>query len=167
MKNLRLIKELKKHNESAVIRAHGQGGFCVVKAIQFRLEPDVIILLDEADTEHRDYDPHNATVKGLIEQLYKYNPNAEIKMHEKDGNNVLFVVSYVGNDDFVILEDKTDSDLSSELEARFTYASENQIDELDFFMDLLETGFTLEDIKTCLPDRYNYTKEFMEEHGLV
>ena len=55
----------------------------------------------------------------------------------------------------------------SELYARFENASENDVDELDFFMDLLDTGFTLEDIKENLPDRYEYSKAFLEDHGLI
>ena len=44
---------------------------------------------------------------------------------------------------------------------------EMQMDELDFFLDLLDMGITLEDIKECCPDKYEYSKIFMEEHGLV
>lgn len=103
----------------------------------------------------------------MIKELQKYNPNAEVKLHYKEGNNALFVVAYVGDENNVVIEDKSDNDLGSELDARFTYASENDIDELDFFRDLLETGFTLDDIKENLPDRYEYSKEFLEEHGLI
>ena len=57
--------------------------------------------------------------------------------------------------------------LGSELYERFNFASENQLDELDFFTDLIETGFTLDDIKENLPDKYEYSKQFLEEHGLI
>ena len=50
---------------------------------------------------------------------------------------------------------------------RFNQAVEDGEDELEFFTDLLELGFTLEDIKENAPDRYEYSKNFMEEHGLV
>ena len=107
------------------------------------------------------------TVERMIKELKKYNPKAEVKMHYKDGYNALFVVSYVGKDDTVIIEDKSDNDLRSELSARFEHASEIQMDELDFFLDLLEIGITLEDIKENLPEKYEYSKKFMEEHGLI
>lgn len=58
-------------------------------------------------------------------------------------------------------------DLSYELSTRFEKASAEQMDELDFFMDLLETGFTLDDIREKLPHKYEYSKKFCEEHGLV
>ena len=38
--------------------------------------------------------------------------------------------------------------------------------ELDFFMDLIDMGITLKDIKEFCPDKYDYSKSFMEEHGL-
>ena len=41
------------------------------------------------------------------------------------------------------------------------------MDELDFFMDLLDTGITLADIKLYYPEKYEYSKKFMEEHGLI
>lgn len=106
-------------------------------------------------------------VSRMIKELQKFNPDAEVKMHYKDGYNALFVVAYQNNDSVVTIEDKSDNDLGSELGARFEYASENNIDELDFFMNLLELGFTLEDIKENLPDKYEYSKQFLEEHGLI
>lgn len=106
----------------------------------------------------------------MIEKLETYkklNPNAEVKLHHKEGNNALFVVSFVGNNDVVVIEDKSDNDLRSELNERFNNASEESRDELDFFIDLLETGFTLNDIKENLPEKYEYSKKFLEEHGLI
>ena len=62
---------------------------------------------------------------------------------------------------------KTGGGLRDDLAARFTRAGEEQEDELDFFLDLMESGVTLEDIRRCLPERYEYSREFCEEHGLV
>ena len=106
-------------------------------------------------------------VSRMIKELQKYNPDAEVKLHHKEGYNALFVVQYVNGEDTVIIEDKSNNDLSSELNVRFQYAAENDIDELDFFMDLIETGFTLDDIKKNLPEKYKYSKQFLEEHGLI
>ena len=41
------------------------------------------------------------------------------------------------------------------------------MDELDFFMDLFDMGITLADIELYYPERYEYSKRFMEEHGLI
>lgn len=83
------------------------------------------------------------------------------------GDPVLFVVSRVNDNDSIVLEDENVNDLSSELEARFATAVEEQWDELYFFMDLLDTGFTLADINKYCPEKYEYSKKFMEEHGLI
>ena len=106
-------------------------------------------------------------VKYLIERLQKFDLEAEVKLHGLKGNNLLFVNQFVGHEDIVILEDKGDNDLSSELDERYRCAGEVFDSELDFYMDLLDTGFTLEDIKENLPDVYESTKMFCEEHGLV
>lgn len=59
------------------------------------------------------------------------------------------------------------NDMREELNARFEHAAEIGMDELDFFMELLECGITLDDIKEFLPDGYEYSKVFMEDHGLM
>lgn len=59
------------------------------------------------------------------------------------------------------------SNKTKDLSERFKKASELQMDELDFFTELLEAGYNLEDIKEDLPEKYEYSKNFMEEHGLI
>lgn len=102
-----------------------------------------------------------------ILQLGNISTDYEIKMHSLDGNPVLFVVSYLNIPNIAVIEDASDNDLSSELEARFEKAANELMDELDFFMDLLDTGFTLYDIEKYLPKKYKYSKNFMENHGLI
>lgn len=106
-------------------------------------------------------------VKRMLNELQKFNPDAEVKLHCRNGNNALFVLAYVGDEKTVVIEDASDNDLRSELCARFTNASEEQTDELDFFMDLFELGFTLDDIKENVPEKYEFSKTFCEEHGLI
>lgn len=115
-------------------------------------------------------------IKRLIKQLQKFAeemPEAEVRLNDKSGSEALFAVAIENTDahpelkNVVWIESKDDIDMGEELEARFANAAEEQLDELDFFMDLLDTGFTLDDIKTYVPDRYEYAKTFMEEHGLI
>lgn len=56
--------------------------------------------------------------------------------------------------------------LREEIAAKFEKASEDQIDELDFFLELMDAGITLELIRKYYPEKYDYSKSFMEEHGL-
>lgn len=107
------------------------------------------------------------TVERLIKQLENYNPKAEVRLNDRRGTTALFAVALADNDNFVWIEGKDDIDLGEEISARFERASEIQMDELDFFMDLIDMGITLKDIELYCPDKYGYSKEFMEEHGLI
>ena len=57
---------------------------------------------------------------------------------------------------------------SEKLKMHFKSAETEQIDELDFFMEMLERGFTLNDFEKILDDlTFYYVKNFMEKHGLI
>lgn len=107
------------------------------------------------------------TVERLIKQLENYNPKAEVRLNDCRGTTALFAVALADNDDLVWIEGKDDIDLGEEISARFQRASEIQMDELDFFMDLLDMGITLKDIELYCPEKYEYSKNFMEDHGLI
>lgn len=107
------------------------------------------------------------TVEKLIEQLKKYNPKAEVRLNDPQGTTALFAVAFTNNDNLVWIEGKDDIDLGTEISARFTNALKSQMDELDFFMDLINTGITLNDIQLYCPEKYEYSKNFMEQHGLI
>lgn len=64
------------------------------------------------------------------------------------------------------------ANLKKEISTRFEKAAEMvstdaQPDELDFFLDLLYDGITLDDIKIYCPEKYEYSRDFMENHGLT
>lgn len=107
------------------------------------------------------------TVERLINQLKNYNPKAEVRLNDHKGEIALFTVTLADNDNLVWIEGKDDIDLGAEISARFKRASEIQMDELEFFMDLLDMGITLKDIELYYPEVYEYSKMFMEEHGLI
>lgn len=84
-----------------------------------------------------------------------------------DNNNNMVMYCTVDQDSkHCALVCKGEMDVSSALEARFEAAVENQEDELDFFTELLESGYTLADLRYS-DDRYLYAKQFMEDHGLL
>ena len=107
------------------------------------------------------------TVERLIKQLENYSPKAEVKLNDYKGEVALFALALANDDNTVWIEGKDDIDLGEEISARFANASEIQTDELDFFLDLLDMGITLEDIRLYCQDKYEYSKSFMEEHGLI
>ena len=95
--------------------------------------------------------------------------NAEVTLHNRFGEPVLFVVALASDDNKVWLETESDNDMSSELSARFENALENQIDELDFYLEKLsEIGITVDMVRKYMGDEIaNHMKEFCEEHGLI
>lgn len=107
------------------------------------------------------------TVERLIKQLKNYNPKAEVRLNDHKGDVALFALALKDNDNVVWIEGKDDIDLGEEISARFQRANEIQMDELDFFMDLFDMGITLADIELYYLERYEYSKRFMEEHGLI
>lgn len=107
------------------------------------------------------------TVERLIKQLENYNLKAEVRLNDCRGTTALFSVALADNDDIVWIEGKDDIDLGEEISARFERENEIQMDELDFFIDLLDMGITLKDIELYCPDKYEYSKTFMEDHGLI
>lgn len=52
-----------------------------------------------------------------------------------------------------------------EIELRTAIAERDEMDELDYFIALFR-DFTLDDLKYD-PSKYEYAKEFAEEHGLI
>lgn len=105
-----------------------------------------------------------------LQELEKSMPNAEVRLNHVRGAEALFALAVSNRPEFnniVWIEGKDDIDLGEEISARFDNAFDNGVDELDFFMDLIETGITLEDIKQFTPNKYEYSKYFMETHGLI
>ena len=105
-------------------------------------------------------------VKKLMKILETCPPDAEVKLHHFDGPNLLSVCQ-VANKDIVYLKDASSDDLRADLDARFEELLGKAMTEQEFFTDLVDTGFHLEDIKTHLPEKYEYSKEITKKYGLV
>lgn len=166
MKVKKTIELLKNEKPTARVYWDGlneQNGFV---QIDYREDENTVVLanLPYANEKNHAYRPI-ISVESLLTCLQKLPSDADVIV--ATGDPVLFVVSYDKFPDQVILEDWHNNDLSSELDARFEVAAEKQWDELDFFMDLLDTGFTLADINKYCSEKYEYSKKFMEEHGLI
>lgn len=86
------------------------------------------------------------TVEKLINQLKKYNPKAEVRLNNHQGTIAFFAVAFTNSDNLVWIEGKDDIDLGEEISARFENVIETQMDELDFFMELIDIGISLGDI---------------------
>lgn len=107
-------------------------------------------------------------VKTLIENLQCMPQEAEVKLHHFTGEEVLFALKIKGDDKIVWLETESDNDMKEEIGARFAYAEENQLDELDFYTNLLEIGINVEMVRKYIGNETaDHMKQFCEEHGLM
>lgn len=157
MKINMLKSQLYKCDVNAKVKLHGRNGYGV---------SDIDIAGTTVVLTGGKFDTLN--VSDILSALHRIPDDYEVKLEKASGNNLLFVVSYVGNNDIIVLADKSDCDLSFELYERFQYASEHLLDELDFFIELFETGFTIDDLRENLnKDKFEYAKKFAEEHGLL
>ena len=106
-------------------------------------------------------------VKTLIRKLEKMDPEAEIRLHDKSGEPVLFVLSAKKFPD-VWLQTEGDVDMSDEIQARFDDAIENGTDELDVYMEMLEAGIDVPMVRKYLGDESaDHMQDFCEGHGLI
>lgn len=164
MKVKKAIELLKNENPTAKVYWNELDGQYGLVQIENREEENKVVLsnLSNVNGNYNDYKPI-ISVETLLTCLKKLPDDADVVV--ATGDPVLFVISYGKYPDRVVLKDW--HALTSELEALFATAAKEQWDELDFFMDLLETGFTLADINKYCPEKYEYSKKFMEEHGLL
>lgn len=106
-------------------------------------------------------------VKNLMKRLEKMNPEATVKLNDKNGEELLFVLSLQNDDHTVWLESESDVDMANEIQTRFDDAIENGIDELDVYMEMLETGISAEMVRKYLGDEAaNHMEQFCKEHAL-
>ena len=112
-------------------------------------------------------------ISKLIDHLKKFekrNPDADVKLHNKAGESVLFVMGIKGDDDTVWIESESDADMAAELDERFK-SIEYIIDEeklYAFYKELLDTGITPKMVDKYLG--FNYAAKmliFCHEHKLL
>lgn len=106
-------------------------------------------------------------VKTLIKKLEKMDPEAEVRLHDKAGEPVLFVLSAKKIPD-VWLQTESDVDMADEIQSRFDDAIENGTDELDVYMEMLEAGIIVPMVRKYLGDKAaDHMLDFCEGHGLI
>lgn len=108
------------------------------------------------------------TVEKAMKLLSKMNPKAELKMHNRFGEPVLFVVALANDDSTVWLECESDNDMKAEISARFESAAEEWSDEADFYMDLLEIGIDVNMVRKYMGKEVaDHMESYCKEHGLI
>ena len=107
------------------------------------------------------------TVKTLIEKLSHYNKDAIIRLHHREGEELLFALAFQNDDTIVVLETENDNDMREEIQVRFDAALDGR-DELDVQSEMLETGIDIKMVRKYLGDDVaDHMKDFCKEHGLI
>ena len=108
------------------------------------------------------------TVERLIKELKKYNPKARVRLHGKEGEELLFVLALVKDEDNVWVEGESENDIEEEIRARFNAAVEEGIDETDIYADMLEIGIDVDMVRRNTDDETaDHMEKYCKEHGLL
>lgn len=153
-----MINELKKMGSpEAEIRLHNRMGRNVLSVRGYE-NGSIIVLEDASDVSMKS----DLKAGSLISELEKTGtPDAEVKLHDKNGRNVLFVLGYENNDDVIVLEDASDVDMKTELKAEFEAAAS---DKKKAYARMLDSGITLDDVREYAPDYYGEMAAFSREY---
>lgn len=164
-----LLKKLADMPSKAVVRFCGLNGENLVFVAESNDVDNVVWLESEKDVKMiSGVVLEQRSVSSLIDELSMVNPEAVVKLHSKTGEEVLFVVTFKRGPSVVWLETESDNDMGAEIGEWFENALENWNDELDFYMDLIDTGITVDMVRKYMDDETaDHMKTFCEEHGLI
>lgn len=167
MKVKKAIELFEKHNPEAVVRLHGPNGDGVVAIITGVEDKSTACFVDQSEYVSEEDEPVK-TVKELVEELKLHNPDADLKLHLLNGETALFIVCYNDDDENVWIESESDVDMSYQLESLFQDAVEEGMDELDVYMELLDTGVDVDMVRRNLGEEAaDHMETFCKEHGLI
>lgn len=108
------------------------------------------------------------TVETLIKKLSKYNKDAIVRLHRKDGEPVLFTAALHSDEDQIWLETESDIDMREEISTRLEQAIEDGTDELDVYGELLELGIDARMMQKYMgKETAEHMEIFCREHGLL
>lgn len=99
-----------------------------------------------------------------LQEVQKSQPDAIVRIGPL-GSPVMFVIP---EKDGINLDDRDGIKVSNMLCEYYKRAAAEQQDELDFFTEMLDRGFTVSDFYYALPEEeFQHARNFMEEHGLI
>lgn len=107
------------------------------------------------------------TVGALIKHLEKFDKEQVVRLHEKEGEPVLFVLKEE-NKEGVWLQSESDCNIPEEIKARIADAVQDNQSEADVYAEMLEDGIDVELVRKYMgANMANHMKKCCEEHGLI
>ena len=98
------------------------------------------------------------TVRSMIKQLADYPMDYQVV--DTDGSPIMFMFFHNRGIKAVRLEPKSQMDVESELDALFEIAHEEGWSDYETVDELVERGYTLEDLKEYRQDTYLWAKKY-------
>lgn len=149
------LSRLEKMNPQAKMRLHERFGNPVGKTTAMK---EKIILSEEKGPD--------LTVGKTVPFLRHFDPESIVT--DEKGNPILFVNAAQGEPDSIWLQTEQDVDMKEELRARFEHAVEDQVDETEFYQELLNTGITPYVVRKYLGEKTaNHINCYCKNHGLL
>lgn len=107
-------------------------------------------------------------VKTLIERLKKFNPEAEVRLNDYNGEPALFVNARSNDDSIVYIDGPNDIDMGEEISSRFANAPIYFNTYVGFYEDLISIGITIDMVREHMGEAYASTMEkICIEAGLI
>lgn len=91
-------------------------------------------------------------VDTLIKKLQKMNPDAVVRLHHRDGDEVLFVLTQQNDNSVVWLETEYDNDMGQEIQARFDAIDHGEVDDKTMYAEMLSLGITVDMVRKYTGD---------------
>ena len=87
------------------------------------------------------------TVEYLIERLQKFDPKAKVKLHDRRGEELLFVLALKNDNKTIWFETESDVDMGEEIQTRLDSIKDDKSNEVEIYDEMLKTGITIDMVK--------------------
>ena len=101
------------------------------------------------------------TVRKMIQQLVMYPMDSQVV--DTDGSPIMFMCFHSREDESIRLEPKSQIDVNEWLNDFFQDAEESLMSDRDALDELMEQGYTLEDLRNYREDTYEWAKRIVDE----
>lgn len=102
------------------------------------------------------------TVRKMIQQLVMYPMDSQVV--DTNGSPIMFMRFHSWEDESVCLEPKSQIDVNEWLNDFFQDAEEGLMTDIDALDELIEQGYSLEDLRNYRGDTYEWAKRIVDKY---